>query len=152
MSGKIKVAYIGLAGVIAAALISGVALYLTQHNDKSKASTATSSSRVTVNVAPAAAPPAPPALKTFEAPVFNLSNGQCAFVFSEPEVLQEDRLGCVYTNAPVYIYCTVESQSVGNSAVWDEIYYRTSWGTTGYIPDSYVYTGSNNAVMPSCVS
>jgi hypothetical protein len=152
MSGRTKVAYIGLVGVIGAALISGVSLYLSQHNDKSKASTATSSSRVTVNVAPAAAPPNPPALKPFVAPVYNLPNGQCAFVFSEPEVLQEDRLGCVYAAKSIYIYCTVESQSVGNSPVWDEIYYRTSWGLTGYIPDYYVYTGTNNAVMPSCVS
>ena len=152
MSGKTKVAYIGLAGVIGAALISGGVVLLTQHNDKSEASTVTSSSRVIVNVAPAAPPPTPPAIKTFEAPVYDLSSGQCAFVFSEPEVLQQDRLGCIYATTSVYIYCTVESQSVGNSAVWDEIYYRTSWGTTGYIPDYYVYTGSNNAVMPSCVS
>jgi hypothetical protein len=152
MSGKTRVAYIGLAGVIGAALITGVSLYLSQHNDTSKASTATSNSRVTVNVAPASTPPAPPTFKPFVASVGNLSPGLCAFVFSEPEVLQEDRLGCIYGTTSVYIYCTVESQSVGNSTVWDEIYYRTNWGTAGYIPDYYVITGSQNAVMPSCVS
>jgi len=152
MSGKTKVAYIGMVGVIAAALITGVSLYLTQHNDKGKASTATSSSNVIVNVAPATAPPAPPTIKPFEASVYNLPYGQCAYVFSEPEVLQDDRLGCINATTSVYIYCTVESQTVGNSTVWDEIYYRTGWGTTGYIPDYYVYTGTNNAVMPSCVT
>lgn len=152
MSGTTKAAYIGLVGVIGAALISGVFLYLSQHNSKSKASTATSSSRVTVDVAPVAAPPTPPVIRTFKAPVYNLPNGQCAFVFSQPKTLQDDRLGCIYAATSVYIYCTVESQSVGNSTVWDEIYYRTSWGTTGYIPDYYVYTGTNNAVMPSCVT
>jgi hypothetical protein len=100
----------------------------------------------------------PPLLKPlplssfFEAQVFNLPSGQCAFVFSEPEVLYQDRLGCIYTGASVAIYCTVESQSVGNSTVWDEIYYPTDWGKTGYIPDYYVYTGTNNAVMASCVT
>ena len=66
MSSKTKVAYIGLAGVIAAALISGVFLYLSQHSDSSNKSTSTSnSSRVTVNVAPATTPPAQPTLKPF---------------------------------------------------------------------------------------
>jgi hypothetical protein len=152
MSGKTKVAYIGLAGVVAAALITGVSLYLSNHNDNSKASAATSSSRVIVNVAPASAPPTTPAVAPFEASIGNLPLGQCAFVFSQPQALQEDRLGCVYLTTSVRIYCTVESQMVGGSTVWDEIYYRTDWGTAGYIPDYYVITGSQNAVMPSCVT
>jgi hypothetical protein len=93
-----------------------------------------------------------PAIKTFGASVFHLLAGQCAYVYSEPQTLQDDTLGCVYTATPVAIYCTVESQQVGDSTVWDEIYYRTSWGTTGFIPDYYVNTGTNNAVMPSCVT
>ena len=150
MSDKTKVAYIGLAGVVGAAIITGVFLLLSQHNGKSSAPTATSNT--VVNVAPASAPPTAPALQPFRASVWNLPAGQCALVFSEPEALQEDRLGCVNATTFVAIYCTVESQSVGGSTVWDEIYYRTSWGTTGYIPDYYVYTGTNNAVMGSCVT
>ena len=150
MSGKTKVAYIGLVGVIAAAVITGVSLYLSNHNGKSNAVTATNNT--VVNVAPASTPPTKPSFEPFEASVSNLPAGQCAFVFSEPGILQEDELGCINAATTVYIYCTVESQMVGGSTVWDEIYYRTDWGTTGYIPDAYVYTGSNNAVMPSCVS
>ena len=149
---KVKIAYIGAIGVVVAALISGLFLYLSQGDSKDKPVAATSNSEVTVNVPPAVTPPAVPALKTFSASVFHLATGQCAYVFSEPQVLQDDKLGCVNPATPVSIYCTVESQLVGGSTVWDEIYYRTSWGTTGFIPDYYVYTGTNNAVMPSCVT
>jgi hypothetical protein len=54
------------------------------------------------------------------------------------------------TGTTVYIYCTAEAQQVGSSSVWDLIAYKTSWGNGGYIPDYYVYTGTNNAVEPSC--
>jgi len=151
-SDKLKVAYIGMTGVIVAALISGMFLYFSQDDHKSKPPIATSNSKVIINAPPAISPPAQPALTTFEASVFNLLYGQCAFVFSEPKLLQDDRLGCIYATTSVEIYCTVESQWVADSTVWDEIYYRTDWGTTGYIPDYYVNTGSQNAVMPSCVS
>jgi hypothetical protein len=147
-SDKLKVAYIGMTGVVVAALISGVFLYFSQNGPKNEP---TGNNRVTINVAPAVAPPAQPALKTFDAPVFHLPLGRCAIVFSEPKVLQEDREGCIDAQVSVEIYCTAESQSVGGSTVWDEIYYATDWGTTGYIPDYYVYTGTDNAVMPSCV-
>jgi hypothetical protein len=149
---KVKIAYIGAIGVIVAALISGLFLYFSQGDSKDKQPSATSSSKVTVNVSPAVTPPAAPALKEFSASVFRLPAGQCAYVFSQPQVLQDDKLGCVSAATLVEIYCTVESQQVGDSTVWDEIYYRTSWGTTGFIPDYYVYTGTNNAVMPSCVT
>jgi len=149
---KVKIAYIGAIGVIVAALISGLFLYFSQGDSKDKQPPATSNSKVTVNVRPAVTPPAVPAIRTFSASVFRLLAGQCAYVYSEPQTLQDDRLGCVYTATPVSIYCTVESQQVGDSTVWDEIYYRTSWGTTGFIPDYYVNTGTNNAVMPSCVT
>jgi hypothetical protein len=149
---KVKIAYIGAIGVILAALISGLFLYFSQDGGKDKPPATATNSKVTVNVRPAVTPPVTPTLKTFSASVFRLPTGQCAYVFSEPQVLQDDRLGCVNTATLVAIYCTVESQQVGDSTVWDEIYYRTSWGTTGFIPDYYVYTGTNNAVMPSCVT
>ena len=67
MSGKTKVAYIGLVGVIAAAVITGVSLYLSNHNGKSDAVTATNNT--VVNVAPASAPPTKPSFEPFEASV-----------------------------------------------------------------------------------
>ena len=75
-SDKLKVAYIGMAGAIVAALISGAALYLSQRGHQSKPPIATSNSRVVINVPPAAPPPAQPTLQTFQASVFNLLNGQ----------------------------------------------------------------------------
>lgn len=150
-SDKVKIAYISMVGVIVAALISGLFLYLSNRGH-SQPSTATSNNKVIVNISPSVAPPPTPSFKPFGAPVFDLPLGRCAFVFSEPQLLSEDRLGCVDANTYVYIYCTVESTQVGNSTVWDEIYYRTAWGTTGYIPDYYVDTGTNNAVMSSCVT
>ena len=150
-SSRVKVAYIGLVGVIGAAIISGIFVYLSRGSGGG-GSSATNSNTVTVNVAPSDPAPTTPAFRPFTASVFNLQLGGCAYVFSEPEVLSEDRLGCVSAGTTVGIYCTVESQQVGNSSVWDEIYYRTSWGLAGYIPDYYVDTGTNNAVMPSCVT
>ena len=145
---KVKIAYIGAIGVIVAALISGLFLYFAQDGGKDKQPPATSNSKVTVNVRPAVTPPAVQALKTFSASVFHLPTGQCAYVFSEPQVLQDDKLGCVNATTLVAIYCTVESQQVGGSTVWDEIYYRTSWGTTGFIPDYYVYTHQRGNAVP----
>jgi hypothetical protein len=150
-SDKVKIAYISMVGVIVAALISGLFLYLANRNS-GKSSTPTSNNKVIVNVAPSVAPPPTPSFRPFQAPVFNLAVGRCAYVFSEPQLLSEDRLGCVDANTTVSIYCTVESTQVGNTTVWDEIYYRTDWGTTAYIPDYYVDTGTNNAVMSSCVT
>ena len=149
---KVKIAYIGAIGVTVAALISGLFLYLSQSGGEDKQPPTTSSGKVTVNVRPAVAPPVVPTFKPFSASVFNLLAGQCAYVYAKPQILQDDTLGCVYTATQVSIYCTVESQQVGNSTVWDEIYYKTSWGTIGFIPDYYVNTGTNNAVMPSCVT
>ena len=149
---KVKIAYIGAIGVIVAALISGLFLYFSQGDSKDKQPPATSNSKVTVNVRPAVTPPAVPAFQPFSASVFHLLAGQCAYVYSVPQSLQDDTLGCVYTATPVSIYCTVESQQVGDSMVWDEIYYKTSWGPTGFIPDYYVNTGPRTAVLPSCVT
>jgi len=142
-----KIAYIGAGGAIAAALITGAVMIFSSPTPAPP----TSNTKVIVRVAPSAAPPSAPATRTLQAPVTNLASGQCAYVFSEPKLLDEDRLGCVYENTTVYIYCTVESQTVVNSTVWDEIYFRTAWGTTGYVPDYYVNTGTTNAAMPSCV-
>lgn len=149
-SNRVKVAWITTAGVIVAALLSLLGVYLTR---SSPAPTTTSNSNnVIVNAAPAAAPPTQPTFTPATAPVGNLPSGQCAYVFSEPQILQQDILGCVDSGADVSIYCTVESTSVGGDSVWDLIYYKTSWGVTAYIPDYYVLTGTNNAVMSSCVT
>ncbi len=149
-SNNVKVAWITTAGVIVAAVLSLVGVYLTR---SSPATPATNNRNdVIVNITPAAPPPTKPAFTPAMAPVGNLPSGQCARVFSEPQLLQQDILGCVDSGIEVSIYCTVESTSVNGDSVWDLIYYRTSWGVTGYIPDYYVITGTNNAVMSSCVT
>jgi hypothetical protein len=149
-SSKVKVAWITTAGVIVAALLTLVGVYLTR---SSPAPTPTSNRNdVIVNVSPAAAPATKPAFTPATAPVGNLPSGRCADVFSEPQILQQDILGCIDSGVDVSIYCTVESTSVDGDSVWDLIYYHTSWGVTGYIPDYYVITGSDNAVMSSCVT
>jgi|SRR5579859_517649 len=149
-----KIAYISAAGVVIAALVTGLFLLLSGRDSKTpSAPAAVSNAKVIISVPPAIPPPAAPAASPFVALVgAALQPGNCAYVFSEPKLFTEDRLGCVDIGIRVAIYCTVESTMVYNSTVWDEIYYRTDWGTTGYIPDAYVYTGTNNAVMPSCVT
>jgi hypothetical protein len=143
-------------GVIVAALISGVFLLLAHGSGNGKQSAPTSNSKVNINIPPTPAlrPSATPSTKAFSARTANLQTGQCAYVFAEPRLLGDAKLGCVNAGTTVEIYCTVESQPVGTSqdTVWDVIYYRTDWGTIGYIPDYYVNTGTNNAVRPSCVS
>lgn len=149
-SSKVKIAWISAGGVVVAALLSLLGVYLTR---SSPAPTATSiGNKVIVNVSPAAAPPTQPAFTPATAPVGNLPYGKCAYVFSEPQLLEQDILGCVDSGTEVSIYCTVESTSVYGDSVWDLIGYRTAWGLTGYIPDYYVITGTNNAVMSSCVT
>lgn len=152
MSSKTKIAWITTAGVIGAALISAVAVYLTRPGPAPAPMGTSNSNNVIVNVSPAAAPPTQPAFTPARAPVGNVPAGQCAYVFSEPLVLQQDVLGCVDPGTELSIYCTVESTSVNGDSVWDEIYYRTTWGVAGYIPDTYVITGTDNAIMPSCVT
>jgi hypothetical protein len=148
---KVKVAYITAAGVIVAALISGLGLYLTRGDSKSSSQTTTmSNNHVVINEPPPVTPPPPPRFQPFHGTVTNLPLGQCADVFSEPYVMQQDVIGTLCTGAPADIYCTVETTPVGGSSVWDLIYFKTNWGTGGYIPDYYVNTGSYNAVEPSC--
>ncbi|MGD0064678.1 MAG: hypothetical protein ABSB76_14690 [Streptosporangiaceae bacterium] len=146
-SSKEKIAWIGAAAVVVAALVSGLFLYFSQGSAKASA---TSDNNVVVNMPPAATPPATPTFQPFQATVYNLPAGQCANVYSEPYLLSQDFIGILCTGTTVYIYCTAEAQQVGSSSVWDLIAYKTSWGNGGYIPDYYVYTGTNNAVEPSC--
>jgi hypothetical protein len=71
-------------------------------------------------------------------------------VYSEPYLESQDLIGTACTGVYVSVYCTAESVQVGGSSVWDLIYFKTNWGLSGYIPDYYVDTGTNNAVEPSC--
>jgi hypothetical protein len=122
-SSKVKIAWISAGGVVVAALLSLVGVYLTR---SSPAPTATSNgNKVIVNVSPAAAPPTQPAFTPATAPVGNLPFGKCAYVFSEPQLLEQDILGCVDSGTEVSIYCTVESTLVYGDSVWDLIGYRT---------------------------
>jgi hypothetical protein len=147
-SNKVKVAWISAGGVVVAALLSVLGVYLTRSSPASP----TTIGNVIVNNPPSASPPTQPTFTPATAPVGNLPSGQCANVFSEPLLLQQDILGCVDSGTEVSIYCTAESTSVGGDSVWDLIGYRTAWGVTGYIPDYYVQTGTDNAVMSSCVT
>src|SRR5258708_31822444 len=105
---KVKVAYIGAIGVVVAALISGLSLYLSQGSNKSQQMTTMSNNRVIVNVHPAVAPPPTPTFQPFRGAVFHLPLGQCADIFSEPYILQQDVIGTLCTGVTAYIYCTVE--------------------------------------------
>ncbi len=149
-SSKVKITYISTAGVVLAAVITGLSLYLSQGNNKSQPTTSANNSRVVVNVAPATAPPTTPSFRPYQGQVYDLPVGQCANVYSEPYVVSQDMIGTACPGANVSIYCTAETVEVGDSSVWDLIYFKTSWGSVGYIPDYYVYTGTNNAVEPSC--
>ncbi|TVX86913.1 SH3 domain-containing protein [Paenibacillus agilis] len=61
----------------------------------------------------------------------------------------------VVTSVPsgqnVYLYCYDRGQTVtgkyGTSNVWNWAYYN---GKFGYISDTYVYTGSDQPVVPKC--
>jgi len=149
-SSKIKIAYISAGGVVLAAVISAIAVLHSQSSNKNQPTTAVNNGDVVVNVAPATAPPTTPSLHPFQAQVWNLPAGQCANVYSEPYLESQDMIGTACTGVDVSVYCTAESVQVGGSSVWDLIYFKTSWGLSGYIPDYYVYTGTNNAVEPSC--
>jgi hypothetical protein len=149
-SSKVKVAWITSGGVVAAAALSLLGLYLTRSSPAPAA--ANNSSKVIVNVAPAVAPAPKPTFTPAQALVGNLPSGDCAEVFSEPLILQQDIEGCVDPGINVYIFCTVESTTVSGDSVWDLIYYPTAWGRTGYVADYYVMTGTDNAVMSSCVT
>jgi hypothetical protein len=149
-SSKVRVAYIGAIGVVVAALISGLSLYLSQSGNKNSQTTTMSNNHVVVNVHPAVTPPTTPAFQPFRGAIFHLPAGQCADVFSEPYILQQDVIGTVCTGVTVSIYCTVETTQVGDSSVWDLVYYKTNWGLGGYVPDYYVNTGTRNAVESSC--
>ena len=149
-SAKVKIAYITAAGVVAAALISGLFLYLSQGNSKDQKTTVSGGDAVVFNIPPASSPSPLPTFQPFRGAVFNLAAGQCAYVFSEPYALSQDIIGSVCDGTIVSIYCTVETVPVGGNSIWDLIYFKTSWGTGGYIPDYYVDTGTNNAVESSC--
>ena len=62
-------------------------------------------------------------------------------------------VGCVPQNTIVPIDCTAQGNSVtgpyGPTTLWDHTTYQ---GTSGYVSDAYVYTGTSGAVAGSCAS
>lgn len=71
------------------------------------------------------------------------------YVYSEPTGdLVADRVGEVSNGTNVNIICTVQGPAVASGdTLWDKIAYNSG---SAYISDYYVYTGTNQAVMPSC--
>lgn len=45
--------------------------------------------------------------------------------------------------ATVQIECTAQGQAVNGSSLWD-------WIGMGYVPDAYIYTGTDQPTMPNC--
>jgi hypothetical protein len=60
-------------------------------------------------------------------------------------------IGCIPEDTVISIECTAQGDAVtgpwDTTTIWD----RTTYGgTTGYVSDAYVYTGTNSAVAPAC--
>jgi hypothetical protein len=156
-STKVRVALIGAGGVIVAAIIAAVATVASGGGGNGNSSSkSVSSSKITITVAPQASPTPTPSVQPFRGTINDLATGHCAYVFATPHVVEANREGCEYDGQTVEIYCTDNGDNVNASDVnmhgnlWDLIYYPTSWGSTAWIPDVYVYTGQNTAVRGAC--
>lgn len=92
--------------------------------------------------APAPAPAAQRTGKVLASPCLNFRSGPGA---------ANPLIGCIPQNTIIPIQCTAQGNAVtgpyGTETIWD----RTSYGgKTGFVSDAWVYTGTNNAVAPSC--
>jgi hypothetical protein len=126
INAAIVAAVIGAAGAIAAAVI-------TSHGGSSSTSSSTPN-------------PSP----TYEAGVIQtVNNEQYDYLYSAPTPnLLTDRVGEMSNGTNVQIICTVEGPAVANGdTLWDKVVYNSG---SAYISDYYVYTGSNQALMPAC--
>ena len=60
-------------------------------------------------------------------------------------------IGCIPDGVTISIQCTAQGNSVtgpyGPETIWDRTTYN---GTTGYVSDAYVYTGTNSATAGAC--
>jgi hypothetical protein len=60
-------------------------------------------------------------------------------------------IGCIPNNTDIPIECTTRGTAVtgpyGTEILWDRTIYDAA---TGYVPDTWVYTGTNNAAAPAC--
>ena len=60
-------------------------------------------------------------------------------------------VGCIPQNTMINIQCTAQGNAVtgpyGTETIWDRTTYN---GTTGFVADAWVYTGTNSAAAPSC--
>jgi len=64
------------------------------------------------------------------------------YVHTAPS-LSASTVAALAGGAAVQIQCTTQGEAVGGSSLWD-------WIGTGYVPDAYIYTGTNQPTMPSC--
>ncbi|WP_344337641.1 hypothetical protein [Kitasatospora putterlickiae] len=80
-----------------------------------------------------------------------------------PEVAWSDELFAAFPyNTGLRVFCRLSGPSVtgpwGGSAIWDRVGFYEWPGAGGYgstvrtlaVPDAWVYTGSNNPVVPHC--
>ena len=57
--------------------------------------------------------------------------------------LNASTVAALANGATVQIRCTTQGEAVGGSSLWD-------WTGTGYVPDAYIYTGTDQPTMPTC--
>ena len=122
----IVAAVIGAAGAIAAAII-------TSHGGSSSGSGSTPT----------------PSATDIAGVIQTVNNEQYDYLYSVPTSnLLTDRVGEISNGTSVQIICTVQGPAVANGdTLWDKVVYNSG---SAYISDFYVYTGSNQAVMPAC--
>lgn len=117
-------AVISAAGAIAAALIT---IHSTSHSSHSPTPSPTYASG------------------TIQVPQGNVA----AYTYSIPTAnLTIDRIGELSQGTVVQIICTVQGAAVGNGdTLWDKIVFNSG---SAYISDIFVFTGTNQPVMPAC--
>jgi hypothetical protein len=129
-STTVTAAIITAAGAIAAAIIAGV---IATHHPPNPSPTPTPTPSPTY------------AIGTVEAP----AGDQFAYLYSVPTAdLLVDRVGEASNGTNMKIMCTVQGPAVGDGdTLWDKVAYNSG---SAYISDQWLYTGTNQAVMPSC--
>ncbi|MGB7962249.1 MAG: cutinase family protein [Propionicimonas sp.] len=132
-----------------AGLLSGSKTH-TSHYGPSASSVISAAARVAavtnshpvVRPAPAPAPTVQRTGKVLASPCLNFRSGPGA---------ANPLIGCIPLATIIPVQCTAQGNAVtgpyGTETIWDRTIYG---GKTGFVSDAWVYTGSNNAVVPSC--
>lgn len=135
---------VGLWGVAAAVVgglvAGGFALYI--HADSGGSASGPSSARP---------PTSQPASHAIVPPGFGKADFRPCVKVHVDTTLASHSFACIPLNNIVRLTCTEYGQSVrgefNTTRLWDRLSYK---GKTGYVPDAYMYTGSNSAVVSSC--